>query len=160
MLGVYLQRSWFVLFLVALMLLPIYFYTTPLFKLCGVPDDIAEMAGTITIWQIPQHFAFALYFPIQRFLQSQLKNWVTAATAGVVLLIHIILSWLFLYKWHFGLISAVLVLNSSWWLLMLGQFFYVICGGCPDSWKGFSMDAFSDMWEFVKLSTSSGIMLW
>ncbi|KAF3339381.1 protein TRANSPARENT TESTA 12-like protein [Carex littledalei] len=159
MLSVYLQRSWIVLFIFAVMLLPIYFYTTPLLKLCGEPDDLAEMAGTITIWQIPQHFAYAFMFPINRFLQSQLKNWVTAASAAMALVSHIILSWMLLYKWHYGLVTAVLILDSSWWLVMLGQFFYIVCGGCTDTWKGLSMEAFANMWEFVKLSTSSGVML-
>ncbi|XP_078156819.1 protein DETOXIFICATION 27-like [Carex rostrata] len=159
MLGVYLQRSWIVLFLFAVMLLPIYIYTTPLLKLCGQSENLAEMAGKITIWQIPQHFANALMFPINRYLQSQLKNWVTAACAAVALVTHITLSWLFLFKWQYGLVTAVLILNNSWWLIVFGMFFYVVCGGCPDTWKGFSMEAFADMWEFVKLSTSSGVML-
>jgi multidrug resistance protein, MATE family len=159
MLGVYLQRSWIVIFFSAVMLIPIYIYTTPLLKLCGEPDNLAEMAGKITIWQIPQHFAYALNFPINRYLQSQLKNWVTATSAGVALVTHIILSWLFLYKWHFGLVTAVLILNSSWWMVFFGQLFFVMFGGCPDTWKGFSMEAFADIWEFVKLSISSGVML-
>ncbi|KAJ4801746.1 Protein DETOXIFICATION [Rhynchospora pubera] len=159
MLGVYLQRSWIVLFLFAVMLLPIYIYTTPLLKLCGEPDDLAKMAGHVTIWQIPQHFAYSTNFPLNRFLQSQLKNWVTAASAGIAFVTHIFLCWLLLYKFHFGLITAVLILNGGWWMVALGQFLYVVCGGCPDTWKGFSVDAFADLWEFVKLSTSSGVML-
>ncbi|KAJ3704934.1 hypothetical protein LUZ61_008639 [Rhynchospora tenuis] len=159
MLGVYLQRSWIVLFLFAVMLLPIYIYTTPLLELCGEPDNLARMAGYVTIWQIPQHFAYSTMYPLNRFLQSQLKNWVTAASAGFAFATHIFLSWLLLYKWHFGLVTAVLILNGGWWMVALGQFFYVVCGGCRDTWKGFSLDAFADLWEFVKLSISSGVML-
>jgi len=43
---------------------------------------------------------------------------------------------------------------------VLGQFVYVVGGGCPLSWKGFSMEAFADFWEFIKLSSASGVMLW
>jgi len=69
MLGVYMQRSWIVLFVVAVLLLPIYIFATPLLKLMGQPDDIAELSGSVSIWFIPQHFAFVFMFPIQRYLE-------------------------------------------------------------------------------------------
>ncbi|KAK8610045.1 hypothetical protein V6N13_026589 [Hibiscus sabdariffa] len=31
--------------------------------------------------------------------------------------------------------------------------------GCKETWKGFSMLAFKDLWPVVKLSLSSGVML-
>ena len=75
-LGVYLQRSWIVLFLCSILLLPVYFFTSPILKFVGQPDDIAELSGTVAVWAIPAHFSFAFFFPINRFLQSQLKNMV------------------------------------------------------------------------------------
>ncbi|KAK3042933.1 hypothetical protein RJ639_001009, partial [Escallonia herrerae] len=33
------------------------------------------------------------------------------------------------------------------------------CGGCPLTWAGFSIEAFSGLWEFTKLSAASGVML-
>ncbi|CAN7037547.1 unnamed protein product [Brassica rapa subsp. trilocularis] len=74
MLGVYLQRSWIVLFLFSILLLPMYFFATPILKYFGQPDDIAELSGSIAVWVIPIHFAFAFVFPLNRFLQCQLKN--------------------------------------------------------------------------------------
>lgn len=74
MLGVYLQRSWIVLFFLAILLLPVYFFATPILKYLGQPDDIAELSGTIAVWVIPIHFAFAFVFPLNRFLQCQLRN--------------------------------------------------------------------------------------
>ena len=76
MLGVYLQRSWIVLFLCSILLLPMYFFATPILKYFGQPDDIAELSGTVALWVIPIHFAFAFFFPLNRFLQCQLKNMV------------------------------------------------------------------------------------
>lgn len=75
-LGVYLQRSWIVLFLCSILLLPTYFFTSPILKFFGQSDDIAELSGTVAVWAIPAHFSFAFFFPINRFLQSQLKNMV------------------------------------------------------------------------------------
>ncbi|KAL0709310.1 hypothetical protein Bca4012_016288 [Brassica carinata] len=159
MLGVYLQRSWIVLFLCSILLLPLYFFATPILKYFGQPDDIAELSGTIALWVIPMHFAFAFFFPLNRFLQSQLKNMVIAISAGVALVVHIFMSWLFVYGLKLGVIGTVATVNVSWWLIVLILFTYATCGGCPLTWTGFSIEAFTGLWEFAKLSASSGIML-
>lgn len=36
---------------------------------------------------------------------------------------------------------------------------YTAYGGCPLTWSGFSTQAFSGLWEFLKLSFASGVML-
>ncbi|CAI0422078.1 unnamed protein product [Linum tenue] len=74
MMGVYMQRSWIVLFICCLFLLPLYLFATPFLKLVGQPDDVAEVSGVAAMCMIPLHFSFAFQFPLQRFLQSQLKN--------------------------------------------------------------------------------------
>ncbi|GAY38763.1 hypothetical protein CUMW_039160 [Citrus unshiu] len=87
----------------------------------------------------------------ERFLQCQLKNMVIAWVSLVALLLHILLSWLLVYRVQFGVIGTAVSLNFPWWLLVLGLFGYVACGGCPLTWTGF--------WEFIKLSAASGVML-
>lgn len=159
MLGIYLQRSCIVLFLCGILTLPLYIFATPILKLLGQPEDIAELSGILTLWFIPLHFSLAFQFPLQRFLQSQLKNFVIAYVNFGALLLHIFLSWLFVVKLNLGLIGAVIVLNFSWCLVLICLFLYTLCGGCPRTWSGFSMEAFSGLWDFVKLSISSGVML-
>ncbi|CAL5384027.1 unnamed protein product [Camellia sinensis] len=159
MLGIYMQRSWIILFLCCFLLLPLYIFATPVLKLLGQPDDVAEMAGLVAVWMIPLHFSFAFTFPIQRFLQSQLRNGVLAWVSLVVLVIHVVVSWLFVYVLDFGVVGAAVTLDVSWWLLFAGMFGYTVRGGCPDTWSGFSMQAFAGLWEFVKLSAASGVML-
>lgn len=159
MLGVYLQRSWIVLFLCCILLLPLYLFASPFLKLLGQPHDIAELSGTVTLVMIPLHFSFAFQFPLQRFLQSQLK---TAAIAWVslgALVVHVLMSWLLVYRLHLGVVGTAMTLNFSWWVLVLGLFGYTVCGGCPLTWTGFSMEAFYGLWEFVRLSFASGLML-
>jgi len=159
MLGVYMQRSCIILFVFAILLLPTYLFATPILKLLGQEDDIAELSGTVSIWFIPQHFAFVFMFPIQRYLQSQLKNIVIAWTAAATLVLHVFLSWLFVIKLDMGLIGAAMTLNLAWWVPPIGQFIYITCGGCPQTWTGLSKQAFEDLWPFVKLSVASGVML-
>ncbi|KAH9664443.1 protein DETOXIFICATION 27 [Citrus sinensis] len=160
MLGVYMQRSWIVLFICCVLLLPLYVFASPVLKLLGQPDDVAELSGVVSLWLLPVHFSFAFQFPLQRFLQSQLKTMVIAWVSLASLLVHLLVTWLFVYKMQLGLIGTAITLSFSWWVLIFGMFGYVACGGCPRTWTGFSMEAFSDLWEFVKLSVASGVMLW
>ncbi|KAH9727269.1 protein DETOXIFICATION 27 [Citrus sinensis] len=160
MLGVYMQRSWIVLFTCCVLLLPLYLFASPLLKLLGQPNDVAELSATVSMWMLPLHFSFAFQFPLQRFLQCQLKTMAVAWVSLVALLVHIFVSWLFVYKMQFGLIATIHILNFSWWVLVFGLFGYVVFGGCPLTWTGFSAEAFSGLWEFVKLSAASGVMLW
>ncbi|KAE9613349.1 hypothetical protein Lal_00027799 [Lupinus albus] len=159
MLGVYMQRSWIILSICCVFLLPIYLFASPALKLLGQPDELAELSGNVAIWLIPLHFSFAFQFPLQRFLQSQLKTAVIAWVSLVALLVHIFVSWLFMFKLQLGVIGAAATTNFSWWALTLGLYAYATRGGCPNTWSGFSIEAFSGLWEFVKLSASSGVML-
>ncbi|XP_004501679.1 protein DETOXIFICATION 27-like [Cicer arietinum] len=159
MLGIYLQRSWIVLFLCCFLLLPFYIFATPILKFLGQPDDVAEWSGIVAIWLIPLHFSFAFQFPLQRFLQCQLKTSVIAWVSLLGLVINVVTSWLLIYVWDFGLIGAAIALDVSWWVLVFGMLGYTVCGGCPLTWNGFSMEAFSGLWDFFKLSFASGVML-
>lgn len=159
MLGIYMQRSWIVLTLCCFLLLPMYIYATPILKSLGQPDDVAELSGIVALWFIPLHFSFAFQFPIQRFLQSQLKTVVIAWISLAVLAIHTVISWLFVYKLNLGLVGAAVALDISWWLLVVGMFMYAASGGCPETWTGFSAQAFSGLCEFFRLSAAAGVML-
>ncbi|GLU16123.1 hypothetical protein SLE2022_325730 [Rubroshorea leprosula] len=159
MLGVYMQRSWIVLFLCCFLLLPFYIFASPLLKLLGQSDDVAELSGVLAIWMIPLHFSFAFMFPLQRFLQSQIKARVIAYTSLVALVINVLTSWLFVYVLDFGAVGAAVALDLSWWVNVFALYGYTVLGGCPTTWKGYSIQAFSGLWEFVKLSAASGVML-
>ncbi|KAG5604735.1 hypothetical protein H5410_026227 [Solanum commersonii] len=108
---------------------------------------------------IPQLFAYALNFPIQKFLQAQSKIMVTAVIAGFALVGHTLFSWLLMLKLRWGLVGAAVVLNSSWWFLVVAKLVYIFSGACGEAWSGFSMKAFQNLWEFVKLSFASAVML-
>ena len=158
--SVYLQRSWIIMFICCILLLPLYLFASPILKLLGQPTEMAELTGLVSMWMIPIHFSLGFQFPLQRFLQSQLKTGVIAWMSLMALVVHVIVSWLFVYKFQFGLVGIAATLNISWWVLVFGLLCYSICGGCPLTWTGFSTEAFSGLWEFLKLSAASGVMLW
>ncbi|KAL0747101.1 hypothetical protein Bca101_029103 [Brassica carinata] len=159
MLGVYMQRSWIVLFFCCLLLLPTYLFTTPVLKFLGQPDDIAELSGVVSLWAIPLHLSFALSFPLQRFLQCQVKNHVTAYSAAVSLVVHFLVCWLFVNGLKLGVVGTMATISISWWVNVSITLAYSVCGGCPLTWTGLSSEAFTGLWEFLKLSASSGVML-
>ena len=160
MMGVYMQRSWIVLFLCAVLLTPMYFFAEDVLLLAGQPPELSAMAGEVSVWFLPLHFSLAFLFPLQRFLQCQMKNLVNAIAAAAALCIHLFVSWLFVSKLRLGLVGVALTLGFSWWAITAMLFAYVTCGGCPETWHGFTVEAFAGLGEFVRLSAASGVMLW
>ncbi|MCD9560284.1 hypothetical protein HAX54_018806 [Datura stramonium] len=159
LLGVYLQRSWVVLFISSVVLLPLFVFAEPILELLGQPEAVAKLTGKVAIWLIPMHLSFPFQFTLLRFLQCQLKTMVIAWVSGGTLALHVVLCWIFLYKLGFGIVGTALVLDFSWWISVLGLLAYIVFGGCPHSWTGFSMQAFVGLWDFLKLAVASGVML-
>ncbi|KAL0352419.1 UNVERIFIED_CONTAM: protein DETOXIFICATION 27, partial [Sesamum calycinum] len=129
------------------------------FLLIGQPTLLAELTGEVAMWLIPMHLSFVFQFTLMRFLQCQLKTYVIAWVSGVVLVVHLLLSWIFVYKLRVGIVGAALTLDFSWWMSVLGMFIYSVCGGCRNSWTGLSRQAFIGLWDFFKLALASGVML-
>ncbi|KAJ8431104.1 LOW QUALITY PROTEIN: hypothetical protein Cgig2_027411 [Carnegiea gigantea] len=126
-----------------------------------VPTTFGHLSikGEFALWMIPQLFAYAFNFPIQKFLQAQRKVLVMAWLSALVLVMHAALSWLFMLKWGWALVGAAVMLNTSWWLIVILQFIYILITKSDGAWSGFSWLAFSDLWGFVKLSLASGVIL-
>ncbi|KAI3873627.1 hypothetical protein MKW92_037819 [Papaver armeniacum] len=159
MLGVYLQRSCIITAVTALILVPFYVFASPILKFLHQGKEISELSGKFARWVIPQLFAYAINFPVQKFLQSQGKVWVMTIISMVVLAFHALMNWVVVVKLGYGLLGAAIVGDISWWLLILAQIIYVVSGYFPDAWTGFSSLAFKNLYGFVKLSLASAVML-
>ena len=159
MLGIYLQRSWVVLSISSIVLLPLFLFATPIIKFTGQSEAVSELTGEVALWLIPMHLSFPFQFTLMRFLQCQLKTGMIAWLSGGVLVVHVLLSWIFVGCMRVGITGAAVILDLSWWLSVVGLFSYSVFGGCPHSWTGFSKQAFHGLWEFFKLSFASGVML-
>lgn len=109
---------------------------------------------------IPQLFAYALNFPIQKFLQAQRKVLVMLWISLVVLLLHAFFSWLLILKLGWGLTGAAITLNTSWWVIVIAQLLYIFITKSDGAWSGFTRLAFADLCSFVRLSLASAVMLW
>lgn len=89
-------------------------------------------------------------------LQSKSSYWLRASsflphiatgTLAVQLAGYLQLGW--------GLLGASLVLSLSWWI---AQFVYIMAKP-KRTWTGFTWQAFSGLWDFIKLSDASAVML-
>ncbi|KAK2978857.1 hypothetical protein RJ640_010427 [Escallonia rubra] len=156
MMGVYLQRSWIVLFMCCILV----FATFPICY--SSTEAIGRAIGhSRAVWGGDIVFHSSSFQPCfsVSFAESQLKTAVIDSVSLGALVVHVLVSWLIVYELKLGVIGTALSLNFSWWLIVFGLFLYCVRGGCPLSWTGFSIEAFSGLWEFVKLSTASGVML-
>jgi MATE family multidrug resistance protein len=158
MLGVYMQRSWIILFVTSILLLPIYIFAGPILKLLGQQKDMADLAGSFALLVIPQFLSLSFNFPTQKFLQSQSKVNVIAWIGFVDLIMHIGLLWLLIYVLDLGLTGAAIAFDVTSWGITLAQLVYVV-GWCKDGWNGLSWLALKDIWSFVRLSIASAVML-
>ena len=160
MLGIYMQRATIVLTITGIPLTVVYIFCKQILLLLGEPAPLASAAAVFVYGLIPQIYAYAVNFPIQKFLQSQSivkpSTYISAAT----LVLHMFLCWVVVYKLGLGLIGASLTLSLSWWIIVVAQFVYIVTAPkCKHTWSGFSIQAFSGLWEFVKLSAASAVML-
>ncbi|KAM0843290.1 hypothetical protein ACQ4PT_057808 [Festuca glaucescens] len=157
--GIHLQRSWIILNGCAVLTLPLYLFTGPLLTFIGQDPSICAVAGTISLWFIPVMFSYVLSFTLQMYLQAQGKNAIITYLAVANLALHLSLSWLLTAKYHLGLEGVMTSMIIAMWFPALAQLAFVLFGGCPVTWTGFSSAAFSDLAPMIKLSVSSGIML-
>ncbi|GMN49874.1 hypothetical protein TIFTF001_019030 [Ficus carica] len=160
MLGVYLQRATIVLTLTAIPMTVVYILSKPILLFLGEPPQVASAAAVFVYGLIPQIFAYAVNFPIQKFLQAQSIVAPSAYISAGTLVVHLLLSWVVAYKLGLGLLGVSLVLSLSWWIIVGVQYLYILMSSrCKTTWTGFSLQAFSGLWEFFSLSAASAVML-
>ncbi|XP_006659711.2 protein DETOXIFICATION 34-like [Oryza brachyantha] len=158
MLGVYLQRSWIILFGAALLMVPVYLLAEPILLLLGQDPLVARSAARFTLYILPAAFSFAVNFPTGKFLQAQSKVAVLAwiGVAGVAF--HVALTYVLVTALGWGLPGAAAAYNVTQWGVALAQAAYII-GWCKDGWRGWSTAAFRELGAFLRLSVESAVML-
>ncbi|KAL9308124.1 putative multi antimicrobial extrusion protein [Arabidopsis thaliana] len=159
MLGIHLQRSWIVLTGCTICIMPIFIFSGPILLALGQEDHIVRVARVIALWLIAINFTFVPAFTCQIFLQSQSKNKIIAYVSAVTLGLHVFFSWLLVVHFNFGITGAMTSTLVAFWMPNIVQLLYVTSGGCKDTWRGFTMLAFKDLWPVFKLSLSSGGMV-
>ncbi|KAL2464922.1 Protein TRANSPARENT TESTA 12 [Abeliophyllum distichum] len=158
--GIIFQRAIVLHIGASLVLTFVYWYLGRILKAIGQSDSISEDGQVFSRGLILQQYAFAISCPMQRFLQAQnIVNPLAYMAVGVFLL-HVLLNWLVVYVFDWGLFGAALTLSFSWWVLVIVQgLFIILSPPCKQTWVGFSIEAFRGIWPFFKLSVASTVML-
>ncbi|KAB2058585.1 hypothetical protein ES319_A11G243300v1 [Gossypium barbadense] len=142
MMGIYLQRSWIVDCLMGTVSVPLLVFASPIFKLLRQEEEIAEAAGNISLWFIPMLYQMVFQLTMQMFLQDQLKNFIVGRLSAFAFALHLLLSWILVYKLNWGVAGAMGSLNICCWIMVVGEF-----------------AALYDLWPTIKLSMASGLMI-
>ncbi|KAK3133576.1 hypothetical protein QOZ80_6AG0538230 [Eleusine coracana subsp. coracana] len=159
MLGIYLQRSWLVLLVFAVLLSPTYIFSGQVLAALGQPAELSREVGLVSMYLLPLQFCYAILLPLLKYLECQRKNWVAGVITTVAFPVHVALTWLLMHYFQLGVFGAAMALNLSWGLSLLVLLWYALSGGCPETWNGFSAFALVDLKDFVKLSAASGVMI-
>ncbi|KAL9151556.1 hypothetical protein ABFS82_11G059400 [Erythranthe guttata] len=156
---VYMQRSWVVLLATSSLLTLLYVFAGPALLLLRQNEDISRAAARYSLWMIPQLYAYALNFPISKFLQAQSRMAAMAWISAAALALHVFFSWLLMFRLRWGMAGGAAVLNGSWWFIVVAQLVYIFSGRCGRAWSGFCWGAFENLWGFARLSMASAVML-
>ncbi|KAH9302478.1 hypothetical protein KI387_014061, partial [Taxus chinensis] len=160
MLGVICQRSMIIMTATAILLAFLYWFADPVLVGIGQSKEIAAAGAIFARGLIPQLFAFAVNCPMQRFLQAQNIVAPLAYISVGTFLLHILLTWLAVDKLGFGLLGAALTLSFSWWILVITTAAYILYSpSCKKTWLGFTLNAFTGLWSYFKLTVASAFML-
>ncbi|CAH2042803.1 unnamed protein product [Thlaspi arvense] len=134
MMGVYLQRSWVVLFLCCVLALPIFIFASPMWLSSPVPWLCEVLAEPV---------------------KSAVLAWVSLAALAE----HVIVSWVVVYGCGLGVVGSAVALCFSWWVLTLGLFGYTVVGGALLLGQASPFKRSLVYGDFFKLSAASGVMI-
>lgn len=160
MLGIYLQRAIFVLYMVSLPVAFLWWNMGPVLHFLGQDPLICEMAGRYARWLLPVVFATATLQPLVKFLQTQSVVLPMALFSVATLCFHIPFCYLLVYKFGVGYRGAAIASGVSNWLNVLLLALYVkYSARCKRTWTSFSVEAFNDLPAFFKLAIPSTVMI-
>ena len=107
--GVVCQRALLLQFVTAVAIAFFYWYSGPFLRLIGQAEDVAVAGPRYARGLVPQLLGFALFCPMQMFLQAQNIVNPVAYMVLAVLVFHIFISWLAVFELSFGLLGAASV---------------------------------------------------
>ncbi|XP_047964689.1 protein DETOXIFICATION 22-like [Salvia hispanica] len=158
-LGLYLQQSWIIVLVATTLLILLFIFAALILKVLGQDHRIADVEGDFALWFIAISFLYAVLYSCNSFLQSQSKNFILSFYSVLSLLAHVFFSWLLSVKLGFGVTGVMVSTVLAYVIPNVGQIVYITCGGCRETWKGFTALAFVDIGRTIRLSVSSGVMI-
>ncbi|XP_021773069.1 protein DETOXIFICATION 16-like [Chenopodium quinoa] len=159
MLGIHKQRAMVVILCISIPLAIIWGNTGQILAFLGQDEEISTEAGIYAHYMIPSIFAYGLLQCHIGFLQAQNIVVPMMLTTGFTTLLHVVICWFMVFKSGLGNRGAALSNAISYWINVVLLGVYVrVSPACKETWTGFSMDAFHDIPEFLRLAVPSAVM--
>ncbi|KAI6686116.1 hypothetical protein NL676_032029 [Syzygium grande] len=160
MLGVHTQRAMLTLLCLSIPLAVIWLYTSDILIAFGQNVEISREAGIFNRWMIPSLFAYGLLQCLNRFLQTQNNVLPMMMSSLVIASLHIVVCWVFIFKFGLGIRGAALANTiSNWNNVILLAIYVKLSPACIKTWTGFTREALLDLVSFVKLAVPSAVMI-
>ncbi|XP_021801213.1 protein DETOXIFICATION 18-like isoform X1 [Prunus avium] len=159
MLGIYLQASCIISFLLCSIISIIWFYTEPLLILLHQDPQISKTAALFLKHLIPGLFAYGFLQNILRFLQTQSVYVMPMVFSVIAIVFHIGITYGLVHWTALGFLGAPLAASVSLWLSVLMLAFNVSCTkSFARTWEGFSFECFDYILTGLKLALPSATM--
>ncbi|XP_019092916.1 PREDICTED: protein DETOXIFICATION 17-like [Camelina sativa] len=159
-LGILMQRAMCVLLVLSVPLSIIWANTEHILVIAHQDKSIARLAGTYAQYMIPSIFAYGLLQCLNRFLQAQNNVFPVFVSSGITTALHVLLCWVLVLKSGLGYKGAALAISISYWTNVVLLSCYVkFSPSCSHTWTGFSKEALTDIYTFVKLGFPSAVMV-
>ncbi|KAK4843064.1 hypothetical protein QYF36_003486 [Acer negundo] len=160
LMGIQMQRAMLVLLIVSIPLAFIWANTKSLLILAHQDPQIAEEAGIYAQFMIPSLFAYGLLQCLIRFLQTQNIVFPMMFSSGITVLLHFPVCWFLVFESGLGSRGAAVANSISYWINVLLLVAYVkFSSSCQKTWTGFSMEAFHNIVNFLRLAIPSAVMV-
>ncbi|CAM6109887.1 unnamed protein product [Calypogeia fissa] len=164
LLGTYLQAAVAVLVLIGMPITVLWWNMDTVLIWLGQDPTIATMAGLYLRTLTPALFAAAITQPLIKYLQTQSVVLPMMVCSVITFLIHIPISYLLVYEASFGgFCGGAIAVDISYWILLLQLIGYTVwktrASEGHKTWNGFSGDALSLIFPFLRLAIPSTLML-
>ncbi|EPS35222.1 hypothetical protein H072_11523 [Dactylellina haptotyla CBS 200.50] len=158
-LGVLLQRAFVVLGVLYLPVSLTWWFSGPIFKALGQEDYIVQDGPKFLRWLIPGGLGYVFFESLKKYLQAQ---GIMRAGTYVLLItspINVILNYLFIYTFGFGVNGAPMATSITYWLsfFLLALYCKYIAG--YECWGGWSTACFKNMFTFLRLALLGTVMV-
>lgn len=152
-LGVILQRSLFINFLLTIPITCMWVFAEPILVLLGQDPHLSHLAGLYCRYNLPAVFLFPLMDNFRRFLAVQGLTYPPTIIFAVGVPLHILSNYLFILhpSTSIGLLGAPLANSCTYTLIVLMFLFYFKFIYVNRVWNGFSMKAFHSLPQYVRI---------
>ncbi|BFG17149.1 hypothetical protein CerSpe_034230 [Prunus speciosa] len=159
-LGLQTYTAIFSLNLVCLPLSLIWIYMEKILIFMGQDPVISHEAGKFTTWLLPALFAYATLQPLIRYFQTQSLIIPMLMSSFAILLFHIPLCWILVFKSGLDNLGGALAISISYWLnvILLGLYMK-FSSACSKTRAPISKEIFQGIGEFFRFAVPSAIMI-